>query len=95
MMPHGDVQSAASDHERDTVEDEPIPGEDERIPGAKQSPAGLPLFSVSATSSRMLAQWHGEIRALKPSKCARWHGRLWDKWRVAQKVRHVGKVRYV
>ena len=96
-MPHGDVQSAASDHESDTVEDEPIAGEGESIPGAslpgaKQSPTGLPLVSVSATSGGMRARWREEIRALKPSKRARWHGgRLWDQWRVAQKVRRVYK----
>ena len=43
----------------------------------------------------MLAKWHEEVRALKPNKRARWHAKLWGTWRVAQRVRYVGEVRYV
>ena len=53
------------------------------------------VIACSGTSAAMLAKWHEEVRALKPNKRVRWHAKLWDKWRVAQRVRYVGKVRYV
>ena len=53
------------------------------------------VIACSGTSAAMLAKWHEEVRALKPNKRARWHAKLWDKWRVAQRVRYVGEVRYV
>jgi len=53
------------------------------------------VIACSGTSAAMLAKWHEELRALKPNKRVRWHAKLWDKWRVAQRVRYVGEVRYV
>ena len=53
------------------------------------------IVACSGTSAAMLAKWHEELRALKPSKRARWHARLCDKWKVAQRVRYVGEVRYI
>ena len=53
------------------------------------------VTACSGTSAAMLAKWHEELRALKPNKRVRWHAKLWDKWRVAQRVRYVGEVRYV
>ena len=53
------------------------------------------VVACSGTSAAMLAKWHEELRALRPNKRVRWHAKLWDKWRVAQRVRYVGEVRYV
>jgi len=45
---------------------------------------------MSITSAKMIRGWRAELENLAPAKQKKWHGRLWDKWGVAQKVRHVG-----
>ena len=52
------------------------------------------VIACSGTSAAMLAMWHEELRALKPSRRGRWHAKLRDTPGGALKVRYTGEVRY-